>query len=255
MAEGAKELPFEELLLALKRLIREHPDTPARITDEELRIGARRVLWQVQERDDPTGPAYRRFGEKLRRCRGRVGVISFNWDVHVERVLCEAGIRWRYWAAEDGRVPVIKPHGSINWSAHRKLDMAPYGGQWVHIPNTSFSYIGADPLTDPGWDDVVPQIVHTLYPGDSDSPSADADVAAIWKDAGRLLERAGRVVFIGYSFPGYDEQVAGFFRKMVRRREVVVVNPSVQSLARASELLRVHASAFRTRQERFNGEW
>ena len=251
MAEREGRLPLEELLKKLRRLRDERPDSPVGITAEQLRIGVRSVLWQVHEAHASIRPAYLRFAERLREERGRAAVISFNWDLQAERMLHAAGIPWRYAVGEEGTFPVIKPHGSINWSAHRKLSMHPVGWSCTKIPGTSLAYVDADPLSNHKWDEVVPQTAHVVYPGDPDSPSVDDDMAALWKHAGQLLDRARTVVFIGYSFPRYDENAAAFFREKVCGREVVVVNPSEPHLARAMEVLRPNAARVKTRQEGF----
>ena len=44
-------------------------------------------------------------------------MVSFNWDLICERALDDAGVPWDY-SARTAPIPVIKPHGSLNWTNH-----------------------------------------------------------------------------------------------------------------------------------------
>ena len=231
MIEGDDELPFEELLIKLKERITTGENGPFHITNDQIRIGIRRVLWEIHNSTQVVGPAYKNFAERLRLNQSGNSIISFNWDLQAERLLNEARIPWCYWPVGHGRaLPVIKPHGSINWNSHRRQDYrADYSG-WKSVRGTGLSYDCANPLRDHQLDYVVPQLSHLLYPGDSDQPEADNDLEPLWRDAAYLLDDAEEVVFIGYSFPSYDPHSRYFFANKVKNKTVIAINPSSDDL-------------------------
>ena len=114
MVEGDGELPFEELLIKLTQRLKQRDAGSCHQTDELLRIGARRVLWDIHNSIDQVDPAYKNFAAWLRTDWHRHGVIALNWDLLLEQVLCQESVPWHYCLTAQGRLPVIKPHGSIN---------------------------------------------------------------------------------------------------------------------------------------------
>jgi hypothetical protein len=59
------------------------------------------------------------FDRLAQRLTERTLVVSFNWDVLLESALQRAGREYAYLPTErsSGAVPLLKPHGSINWFA------------------------------------------------------------------------------------------------------------------------------------------
>ena len=238
MIEGNDELPFEELLIKLKERIKTGENGPFHITNDQIRIGARRVLWEIHNSTRIVGPAYKSFAERLRLNQNGNSIISFNWDLQAERLLNEAGIPWCYWPVGRAEViPVIKPHGSINWNSYRRQGYsADYTG-WTTVHGTRLSYDSANPLLDHELDDVIPQLSHLLYPGDSDRPESDNDLELLWRDASYLLDDAEEIVFIGYSFPSYDQHSRYFFTNKVKNKTVIAINPSSNDLQKLHNIL------------------
>ena len=235
--EGDDELPFEELLLRLKERIKAGGDGPFHITNDQIRIGVRRVLWEIHKSTQVMGTAYKNFAERIRLNQGRNSIISFNWDLQVERLLSEAEVPWCYWPVDHGPVPVIKPHGSINWNSYRRQDYSAGYMGWVPVRGTKLSYDGANPLLDHQIDDVTPQLSHMLYPGDSDLPESDEDLEPLWRYAACLLDSAEEIVFIGYSFPSYDQRSRCFFTNKVKNKAVIAINPSWNDLRKFQSIL------------------
>lgn len=251
MVEGDNELAFEELLLKLKERIKSGDKGPFYITNDEMRIGARRVLWEIENARCLLKPAYKNFGDWLRLNRKRSGIISFNWDLLAERIVKEAGVPWCYWLGEEEALPVIKPHGSINWNRYLRNGLIAHYPCWTRIRGTGLSFDDKNPFSDCQLDDVVPQLSHLLYPGDSDAPKSDDDLEAIWRDASRLLERAREVVFIGYSFPNYDQYSLCFFRDRMKNKRVTVINPSLADLQKFKRVLGTVGAEVDFRQKSF----
>ena len=259
-ADGSQERQFEDLMLELRRLRQAEPHAPVATADKHLRIGVRYVLWAIHKRSDRVHPSYLRFGEWLRASRERVAIISFNWDLHVERVLSDVRAPWRYWP-EDGSIPVIKPHGSINWNDHKRQGLVPEYGRWEQILRTSISYDGADPLKNPELDEVTPQLPYLLYPGDTRTLDENDDAKAVWAHVDHVLQDVTKMAFVGYSFPDYDQDASAYFGEKVRGREVMIVNPSSDDLARAENVLVQSASRLESLEKTFGcacqdiGQW
>ena len=71
MIEEDGELPFEELLIKLAERLKQGDAGPCRQTDEQLRIGARRVLWEIHNSIEQVEPAYKKL-----RCLAPRGLAS-----------------------------------------------------------------------------------------------------------------------------------------------------------------------------------
>ena len=74
------------------------------------------LLWKKHQMMPDLPEAYSRFA---RVASDSVGIMSLNWDLVCELALYTADIKWSY---STGRgIPVVKPHGSINWTNHSRL--------------------------------------------------------------------------------------------------------------------------------------
>ena len=249
--ERDKELPFEELLLKLAERLRQKDEGPCHVTNAELRIGTRRVLWKVHNSFEQVKPAYSYFADRLRAKWSQYGIISFNWDLQTERLLDQAEVPWQYSWTPKGRLPVIKPHGSINWNKHRREGSEAHDPDWVPVGDTKLSFYARKPLEDVGLDEVVPDFNYMLFPGDPDSPADDDDIKLLWRDADRLMDRAEEVVFIGYSFPDYDHFSQQFFKEKVRDKKIIAVNPSKFDLQKFVSILGTEAAKIELLKEKF----
>ena len=226
MIEDDGELRFEELLLKLSERKRQVEIDPFFATHFMLCLGARLRLREIYNSIDEVKPAYSSFAAWFRTDWQQHGVISFNWDLQAERALSHVGVPWHYSLNAQGRLPVIKPHGSINWSRHRQEDLYAHYPNWQAVGNTKLSFDAQCPLADPNLDENVPNLNFMLFPGDSDLPESHDDMQLLWQDAAQLVDKAEKIVFIGYSFPDYDCYPRQFFREWVRDKKIVAVNPS-----------------------------
>ena len=229
---------FEEILLYLSRA--KLDDSAAMTTDRILRCATGRLLWKLNKQSLPD--EYRHF---VNHAKCSIGVISFNWDVLLEAALWREGILWEY-KPINRPLPIIKPHGSINWSGHEQLGN-PGDPMWKElfsgsglcwIPPRSTGDKSAEP--DPAFQDPFPDcsnsdLNYMLFPGDPDAPEAVVGTAisdkavsdrrALWDHACLLLEKSKEVVFLGYSLPAYDNYAVRRLKKSCRGKRVVVVNP------------------------------
>jgi hypothetical protein len=242
-------LGFEEVLIELAHYLpTAHREDPAFVTDEVLRIGCSRLLWCIDSFIHEVESCYASFAERLINNPWRV--VTFNWDTLVERSISEAGGAWSYSLAGPG-VPIIKPHGSINWSAHAQHQnlVAQYQG-WRPIgPGSRLSFDGQNPLSNQDVQEINTDLRYCLYPGDPDVPTTNPDLQLLWNDVTTAINQSQTVVFIGYSLPAYDTHAGGLFRQLCANKQVVVYDPSPNTRARFTQEL-PHAVCH---DRRFNG--
>ena len=176
------------------------------------------------------------------------GIISFNWDLQAELILQKANLPWGY--SPSSGVPIIKPHGSINWSGHRRDEFnSAHYPFWQPVGSDSrLSFDSKNPLSNPDESGINRNLNYVLFPGDSELPEFDEDVGMLWRDAACLVDRAKVVVFIGYSFPNYDTYARKFFKDRVQDKMVVAVNPSTDDLRKFRFILGANVEL---RQEKF----
>ena len=131
------ELPFEELLLKLAERLKQEDAEPCHRINEMLGIGVRGLLWKIYNSTEELKPAYRNFAAWLGVPRHRHGIISFNWDLQAERLLHQERVPWHYDREVQGLLPVIKPHGSINWNRFRQEDLKSDYPHWQSVSRGS----------------------------------------------------------------------------------------------------------------------
>ncbi len=229
--DPAGGLEFEELLIALtKRVKTASPQDPSFITDRVLRIGCARLLWCIQNSVWRVSSSYQNFAARLNRAPGNA-IISFNWDLLAEKMLTDVGLAWSY--AIDGGIPLIKPHGSINWSGHLREGLkAEYDGWRPLGTGSQLSYDLREPLSNPNKQEINSKLRYMIFPGDPELPAEDPDIRWLWDQGRSAIERSNSVVFIGYSLPEYDSFATDFFRTTIGDRRVEAYTPSAEHLER-----------------------
>jgi hypothetical protein len=241
---------FEELLIKLAENKKSGKKCgPCSIVGKVMRIGAARLLWSLTYSIWQMESAYTNFATRL--AENHWNVITLNWDILGEKALAQVGASWAYSMTAGAEVPVIKPHGSINWSSFaQNPNLSAEYPHWTPIaPGSTLSFDAASPLANPDMQEVNPDLRYCLYPGDPEHPEFHADVAKLWAEAQALLAKSDSVVFIGYSLPAYD----GFARELLRRtcsgKAIEVYDPSQATLdAFAAEFPRaaLHKLQFRS---------
>ncbi len=151
-----------------------------------------------------------------------------------EWILEKAGIPWRY--CRGLVVPVLKPHGSINWSKHEeKGHRAETAGIWQPIQSTSpFSYIPRNPFFDPFESGPNQDLRHLIFPGETESMER-LGLKLLWEEVAKIISERDTIAFIGYSLPTYDSAALKFLTTLVRGKRIEVYNPNSQHLARFRE--------------------
>ncbi|SPE40112.1 hypothetical protein SBA7_1280004 [Candidatus Sulfotelmatobacter sp. SbA7] len=220
---------IEELLVDLRGAVVKCP--VALQTLNILRRACARLLWEEHYGLRLRLPdAYSGFAHRV---ASAIGVISFNWDLVCETALEREGRAFSY--APDSRIPIIKPHGSINWTNH----LQPKPGRLIENPS------GMCPIADGmtiSWDQNAPfddpllpydadDLRYMIFPGDPEMATLDSDEARrntekLWEAVAALILRAEEVVFIGYSLPAYDQFAKELFQCTCHDKRIVVCNPS-----------------------------
>jgi hypothetical protein len=192
---------------------------------------------------------YRNFASWLGRAGGSNTIASFNWDVVAATALTGGGVSWSYSLSQPATVAVLKPHGSINWNGYLRRNFRNDSGLWQPIgPGNRLSYPAETPLKNPDQQEINPDLRYALFPGDPDLPEQDEDLGLIWRDVETALAASDKVVFIGYSLPGYDCFAREFFRERTARKQIEVYNPSGVILQKYKTLfgadVRLHKDGF-----------
>lgn len=225
---------FEELLIALWHICAgTDSNDPRHATLRVLRIGCARLLWQCQNEITKPSASYENFARRFFKpaeMRSNV-VISFNWDLLMERSLQDAAVPWYYDSGSPSVTAVLKPHGSINWSSWLEGGgHCDYEGWRAIAPQSKLSFDVTQPFVDPDVDEINPDYRYMLFPGDPELPEQNANLKLIWSDVQTALEQSEALVFIGYSLPEYDSYSAEVFRQYSAGRRVEVYNPSAEHL-------------------------
>lgn len=182
-------------------------------------------------------------------CANSATVVTFNYDVLVERVLTTLGLVTEW--ADVYRVPLVsrqlgasaglnfgvmhppgptlellKLHGSTNWGygginapISEVICLLQSGQNW-----SSESKADRSPRSRGMFDDLQPMIVPPT--GTKNAFYSNAGLRAQWRNAAAALTRASEVTIIGYSFPPTDLATRQFYSGSLRDVPVTVVDRS-----------------------------
>lgn len=217
-----KESSLEEILLDL----RQAADESATQAHDALLDASLCLLWKKHQMMPDLPEAYSRFA---RVAGDSVGIVSLNWDLVCELALYTADIKWSYSAGRG--TPIIKPHGSINWTNHPQIPKQKWKSSngFAQIDDErSISYRPEDPFRDPLLGYTDSDFKYVAFPGLLHENSEATD--RLWTEARALIARASRVEFIGYSLPCYDTRSRSEFLAVCPEKEIVVVDPSETAL-------------------------
>jgi hypothetical protein len=229
---------FEEWMIALRdRLQATHDHDPAYTFDRIVRDACGRLLWEKQRTLDHLPVAYQNFASWFHEHHlyGQPNaILSFNWDLLAEKALTDARAVWRY-TIQSPWVPILKPHGSINWSDHVEVGLRADSPEWQPIgPQSTYSYIPQAPFSDPFEDGVNQRLRKLILPGD---PEDAGGASLIWAEAEAAIRERDMVVFIGYSLPGYDSFSTKFFQRVTSGKQIEVYARSPETLQHYQQML------------------
>jgi hypothetical protein len=218
-------------MIALRDRLHDSSDhDPCYVTLRVLRDACGRLLWHQHRLLVELPTIYRNFASWMHEHQDSGqpnAIVSLNWDILAERALSENKVGWQY-SVHTPWVPVLKPHGSFNWSKHLNEGLRAESNDWQPIsPGSPYCYIPRDPFFDPFEQGVNQRLRHLLFPGD---PEDEKGVAQIWEEAGEAIEEREGVVFIGYSLPPYDSAALDFFRRTTAGKQIEVYSRSLETL-------------------------
>lgn len=221
---------FEELMIDLRS---QEEGYPASVQARHvLRYACAQLLWSKQKALGSVPESYRHFARLI---RSELGVISFNWDLICELSLETEWVPWGY-SLSTAQIPVIKPHGSLNWTNH--LMQEDWGRRIGNPPGfqpidkaSAISFMPAQWSDDPLFKD-SDDLRCMIFPGIDEfldheiGSRTRAEKTRLWAEVRTLIERASHVVFIGYSLPAYDSEARLILETACRNKDVVVCNPA-----------------------------
>ncbi len=131
---------------------------------------------------------------------------------------------------DSNALPIFKLHGSVNWFEHPKgitvdesENTVEHNGQYFQVPSVRELTTKSDRIP-------------LLIPPSFLKPELDGYLSKVWADAATELYAADVVVFIGYSFPETDTEMAYFFAtslyRNVRLRKIVVIDPCAENIVK-----------------------
>lgn len=229
---------FEEWTMALRdRLSATYDQDPCYTVDRIVRDACGRLLWQKQRTLDRLPVAYENFASWFHEHHlyGQPNaIVSFNWELVVEKALTDAKVGWRY-TTQSPWVAILKSHGSINWSDHLDRGLRAESAEWQRIaPDSPFCYIPSSPFTDPFESGVNQRLRKLILPGD---PEDEAGVSLIWAEAREAIRERDAVVFIGYSLPAYDSFSTRFFQQATAGKQIEVYARTPETLQHYRQML------------------
>lgn len=186
------------------------------------------------------------FAEVLK--RERATIISFNWDLLLDRLLFGDPTAESYGLSDSlptGPV-LLKPHGSLNWFAGDQVKSVPTAKLHLLLDgprDTDRVYCFRHPrgIKSTVGRQYMPLLITPTFAKEFDSNPV---YEKLWKRVTRALSTARKVVFVGYSLPpsdlqaqfilrcGFHYQADGLRTELGRRKsrptgpaDVLVINP------------------------------
>lgn len=177
-------------------------------------------------------------------------VVTFNWDLTIERALSAANIESTY-TMDQKSVALLKPHGSVDWLDAAKSNVKA-NLTFALIPSIGkirvFKHYRAPHVKHPTLPVIIPPVFNKSFPY--------PEFRQLWKDTWRALRDAERVYIIGFSLPPEDLHVRFVMRSAIRMNEgrrgrvpIAVVNPDRGVYLRFVRLVESNVSYYECRFE------
>ena len=229
--DPTRSMGFEECMIAARnRLSSANQHDPTYVFHRVMRDSCGRLIWDRQRKIRQLSAAYVNFGSWFHEHHSYGlpnAIVSFNWDLLAEKILTDASVVWRY-SAQSPFVPILKPHGSINWSDHMERGWRAESPEWQPIGvGSDYCYIAESPSFDPFESGANQRLRKLFLPGD---PEEQGAARLIWSEAKEAIREREVVVFIGYSLPAYDSSSMKFLQRAVSGKQVEVYARSSETL-------------------------
>jgi hypothetical protein len=187
------------------------------VMEAGLQRAARRTLvaetsrFMMTSRDGELWLPYREWASRLQPENDTI--VTFNYDVLLDELGRKAPftIPLPHEDPEQGKVPVLKLHGSANWLAEASTHRRQRDYEGLTHPSGAYPAIAA--------------------PGRSKSPDGMPPFPHLWELAEKAIEQAHHVIFLGYRFPPTDALAR------VRLSRALATTPPGQALRRIDTVL------------------
>jgi hypothetical protein len=166
-------------------------------------------------------------------------VITFNWDLLVEKALYDLHKNYEY-KLTDSAICILKPHGSLDWFDSKEVSIDrnlifPLNEKFRRIQ--VFKRFRALRISTPTVPVILPPVINKKI--------VHEELQAIWRDAWLALRHASEIYVIGYSLPPEDLHARLTIRSAIRGNEkfgqheprVAVVNPDRNVYLRFARLM------------------
>jgi hypothetical protein len=176
------------------------------------------------------------------------GIITFNYDVSLERELRRAG-KWQVgdgYGFEVPRLPnkspvkILKLHGSSNWLASLYINMAGYGqtapgyvfGPRPVISHRDVVYLGYTNERDISFQDgrsgycpllVLPAASKEFFLGFTGKRELSTFFDELWQQAERFLAKSDKVVICGYGMPNADKRACTLLLRAIGENSQITI--------------------------------
>jgi hypothetical protein len=153
------------------------------------------------------------FAEQLNRSDA---VITFNWDLLLERALVELKIDWRYDRNEKDqrKLTLLKPHGSIDWFDRNEIE---FKRGLTSLLMADVGAIRVYPYFGP------PQsrrrVLPVIIPPISSKKWKYKEFDGLWRQTWHYLRHADEIYLLGFSLPPEDLHIRFVMRSAVRANE------------------------------------
>lgn len=159
-------------------------------------------------------------GFEQQHLRSRDVIISFNYDTILEGSLSKD--TWAYYELADTtrKIPILKPHGSINWveTTNEQIKISTTAVPPLIVAPTHLKFIG----------------LKEINSNSSGYLDTNQTITEIWSEMEKQMKKAKVIVFVGYSFPDADLYFSSVLRTVLtsaRSLRIVLVNPDSKALA------------------------
>ncbi len=165
--------------------------------------------------------------------------VTTNYDRIIEHLLDMSGIPFNYTSLSSNEISIRKLHGSVNWMRFsrqaRRLEDGWSPAEIGIIEDERIFDFQLEPIAWVGSavpPAIIPPVQNKRYRG---------IYVRQFEDAEALIQNADRILFVGYSFPAADRQLAEFIQKSVvnsRCSQYYFVSPDGAALMRAQSILK-----------------
>lgn len=179
--------------------------------------------------------------------RQSTNIITTNYDACIDRALYDKGIASSYvigGGAQEGAIPLIKMHGSINWFYCETC-------QNVMMPTVETMLESVEsnmPYSVTGMCGNCKALVRQfIIPPTAHKYLEYPPIVQVWDTGRKAFEEAKVYIIIGYSFSDADDYIAKMLLKAVGddpSKHLIIIDKSPDTIERFKSYIKQHAESF-----------